>query len=146
VSLAVNLLPVLNSARTLVADLGLRRYTVTRRLRTWSGGMVGMGQPTDVDLVLTPNPKVREIDENTVKVSHITPSNGTIGYTLDQLRPLSAPEPANQEFFYILNGPNGEIRYALVGVDSGDGPAAGDGTGSLRYTLTLQSLDRAGPK
>jgi len=146
VTLASDLYSVLNDARTLPADLGLRRYTVTRRLRTWSGGMVGMGQPTDDDLVLSPNPKVREIDENTVKLTHITPSDGTIGYTLDQLRPLSAPEPANQEFFYILNGPNGEIRYALVGVDSGDGPAAGDGTGSLRYTLTLQSLDRAGPK
>ena len=145
-TLATRLLPALNRARTKLDTFGLRRYTVTVRTRTWSSGEVGRGTPTDSDLTLEPNPKVREKDDRTLEISHITPSNGTIGYTMEQLRPLNAPEEGASEFFYVVTGPNGTINYQLTAIDMSDGPAHGETSGSLRYTLTLSSLNRAGPQ
>jgi hypothetical protein len=55
-----DLIPVVDEMRELVDDLGLRRNTVETRLRTWSGGELGLGTPTDVDTELDPKPKVAE--------------------------------------------------------------------------------------
>ena len=153
-TLASRLLPILDRARTRLDGYGLRRYTVTVRTVRWDGGAVGMGNPTATDLVLTPNPKVQEVDDKTITIGHITPawSTGTAsgGYTLAQLRPLTGDPSAHEdpavEFFYIVEGPNGTIRYALTDVVSSDGPALGEGAGSLRYKLVLQSLSREGPR
>ena len=62
-TIAEDMLGILDDARGYLADEGFRRYTVTRRLRTWSEGEVGRGVPLDSDLVLSPNPKVRERDD-----------------------------------------------------------------------------------
>lgn len=148
-TLYTSLLPKLDAARTKLATKGLRRYTVTRRLVTWDGGHVGLGNATFDDLTLSPNPKVQATGDGIVTVGHITPSYEGGGYTITQLRPLTgdpaAEEDSAQEFYYVLTGPQGEERYALTGVTTSDGPAVGEGTGSFRYTLTLQALDRAGP-
>lgn len=149
-----DMLPIVDDARRFLSDEGGRRYTVTRRLVTWDGGAVGVGNPTISDLTLSPNPKVKDVDDKTITVGHITPawSSGAEsgGYTLAQLRPLTgdpdAAENQAQEFYYMVTGPNGTIRYALTDVVSSDGPAVGEGAGSLRYRLVLQSLNREGPR
>lgn len=53
-----SLIPVVDNARQMVADSGLRPYTVTIRTRVWSGGKIGTGEATDSDLVISPAPKV----------------------------------------------------------------------------------------
>ena len=149
-----DMLPIVDDARRFLSDEGGRRYTVTVRTVRWDGGAVGLGNPTASDLALSPNPKVQEVDDKTITIGHITPawSTGSAsgGYTLAQLRPLTGDPSANEdqstEFFYIVDGPNGVIHYALTAVVPSDGPALGEGAGSLRYKLVLQSLNRAGPQ
>jgi hypothetical protein len=58
-TLREDLVPVVDEMRTLVGDLGLRRFTVVTRKRTWSGSEVGRGTVTDVDTTLAPIPRVR---------------------------------------------------------------------------------------
>jgi len=55
-----DLQPVIDDARQLVEDLGLRPYTVTVRKTIWSGAEPGLGTATYEDLELEPAPKVRE--------------------------------------------------------------------------------------
>ena len=153
-TLADRALRIVDRARGRLDDFGLRRYTVTVRTVSWDGGAVGMGNPTATDLTLSPNPKVQEIDDKTITIGHITPAytSGGVsgGYTLAQLRPLTGDPDAGEdqatEFYYVVTGPNGTIRYALTAVVPSDGPALGEGAGSLRYKLVLQSLNRAGPQ
>lgn len=151
-TLHARLLPLLDRARAKLDTAGLRRYTVTRRLVTWDGGHVGLGNATFDDLTLSPNPKVQQTGAGTITIGHITPAYAgppAGGYTPAQLRPLTgdpaAEEDPAQEFYYLLSGPQGEERYALTGLETSDGPALGEGAGSFRYVLTLQTLDRAGP-
>ena len=149
-----DMLPIVDDARRFLSDEGGRRYTVTVRTVVWDGGAVGLGNPTATDLTLSPNPKVQEIDDKTITIGHITPAytSGGVsgGYTLAQLRPLTGDPDAGEdqatEFYYVVTGPNGTIRYALTAVVPSDGPALGEGAGSLRYKLVLQSLNRAGPQ
>ena len=70
-SLRKALLPVVNTIRGLAGPqtLDIRPYTVTVRTRTWSGGVVQKGTPTDQDLELTPPPKVVE-EGRDVRVDH----------------------------------------------------------------------------
>lgn len=59
-SLRSELVSVVDAGRQLAADLGLRQRSVIVRTRTWSGGRPGSGTTTDVDVTLTPPPKVAE--------------------------------------------------------------------------------------
>lgn len=59
-----DLIPVIDDARQLIDDFGLRRFTVVVRKRTWSGGQLGLGTATNVDLTLSPKPKVGDVPEN----------------------------------------------------------------------------------
>lgn len=138
-----SLLPALDNARTLVANLGLRQHGLTIRVRTWANGRIGDPFPgvadtdyTDEDLEIAPNPKVRAVTGQEIAssgglyatgdllVGPFTPAYSGGGYTMEQL----APEPAAQgvEVIYALTGPeageyvrvdrNGErpMRYELV--------------------------------
>lgn len=58
-SLRSDLIPVIDDARAMVADLGLRLHVVKVVTRTWSGSEVGRGTPSDVELTIDPAPKVR---------------------------------------------------------------------------------------
>lgn len=63
-SLRDELIPVVDEARSLVAELGLRPRSVARILRTWSGGAVGKGLiSAETGTVLEPTPKVRDVSE-----------------------------------------------------------------------------------
>lgn len=55
-----DVIPVIDEARELVDDLGLRLCTVQTRLRTWTGSVPGDGSSSDVDTDIEPTPKVRE--------------------------------------------------------------------------------------
>lgn len=52
-TLAQTILPALDAIRGIGGILGLRPFTVTLRVRTWSGASPGKGNKTDTDTVLT---------------------------------------------------------------------------------------------
>lgn len=135
-SLRSDLIPVVDDARGLVADLGLRRYTVIVRTRAWSGGKVGFGDPTDTDLTITPAPRVERLpvrlitnsggiyEEGDLLVSKISasyeesdlvaaPTSGTeILWILndESFRAVTRPEQKNFEWKVVvrrLNRPRG---------------------------------------
>ena len=114
------------------ADIDERPTTVTIRTRTWSGGRVRNGTSTDVDVVLTPTPKVRQITQREIygagglyrdgdiRIGPITPaytaSSGSGGYTVAQLAPVITTDGV--ELLYILAGQmTGE--HKLVNLDNG---------------------------
>lgn len=71
---ASDLLPDLDDIRGIADELGLRPFTVTVRVRTWSGSRPGVGTKTDVDTVLTvaggtQHPKVKQISAHDVVAS-----------------------------------------------------------------------------
>lgn len=119
-----DLLPVVDELRQLPTDFGVRRYAVTLRRRTWSGGSPGRGTATDADVVLTPRPRVRPITTQEIAssggtyregdwvVTSITPSYGTGGYAPSalNLRPASAAEDVT----VILTGDEGTVECDVV--------------------------------
>jgi len=108
--------------------------TVVVRHRTWSGGEVKLGTPTDIEIELFPRPKVRDAGNGSITIGPITPQNAEGGYTPDQLNPT---ESDGVESYYIVTGADGDERaYKLTEID--DRRAFG-------YTLTLQALDRRTP-
>lgn len=122
-----NILVPLDAARGIIAGLGLRRYAVTVRVRTWAGGRPGAGAATNADLVLSPTPKVRAIaprevassggtyEEGDYRVEKITPAfvgPPAGGYTAAQLHPEPA---ANQDVVVVLAGDDGEKVCTILG-------------------------------
>jgi hypothetical protein len=116
-SLRDDLIPVVDEIREDVIDgvAGLRLYTVTVRTRTWSGGAPGRGTATNVDITLSPKPKVSDpsprmvygqqgaFEEGDRIVSKISAT-----YTAAQLRGT----PANgAEIFWLI----GSDEYKVVG-------------------------------
>lgn len=53
--------PIVDDARSIVDDFGLRPFVVTVRSITWSGGRPGSGTATNTDIVIDPAPKVAEV-------------------------------------------------------------------------------------
>jgi hypothetical protein len=60
-------LPALNRARAIVDRSGLRRYSLAIITRSWSGGAIGSGTPTDTRLVITPRPEVGPAPERALR-------------------------------------------------------------------------------
>jgi hypothetical protein len=121
------LLPVVDLVRKLPAQFGLRRYTVTLRTRTWSGSYSGEGTPTDVDVLLTPTPRVEVLStkdvassggtyrEGDFRVTAITPrytAPTTGGYTPAQLN--LRPTAQNKDVSVILTGDEGTIECMVI--------------------------------
>lgn len=122
-----NILVPLDAARSIIAGLGLRRYTVTVRRRAWSGGQPGAGTATNTDLVLSPTPRVRTLaprevaasggtyEEGDYRVDKITPAflgPPPGGYTPAQLH----PEPgAAEDVVVVLAGDDGAKVCTIVG-------------------------------
>ena len=109
----------------------VRTNTLTIRRRTWSGlpGAVD-SVPTDVDLTLSPRPKIRELslrevsssggrfEAGDIRVGPITPAYtvpAAGGYTPEQLKPTTTL--ASIEALYIVTGPNAGT-YSLVDLDT----------------------------
>lgn len=138
--LVASLGPILDLRNSIPESLGLRRYTITRRRRTWDSGEVGLGTPTDSDLTLTPTPKLEELQgDQKIRLSMITPYYAgppSGGYTREQ---LVGTDVAGVEEYYSIEGTNGTHSYVVVAIDT-----SGEGS-SMRYTLTLETLTRATP-
>jgi hypothetical protein len=89
--------------------------SLTIRVRTWEGGRIGTeGGTTDVDLVISPKPRVKDVSQREiagsggryeagdVRVGPITPQYAGGGYTPAQLAP---PVGSNGvEVLYVLSG------------------------------------------
>ncbi len=119
-SFRLNLLAMVDAARSIAGPLGLdiRTNWLTIRTRTWSGSVLGDGTPTDSDLVLPKHYPIRYItaaevlssggqyEIGDIAVNHITPSNGAgVGYTPTQLKPLVTED--NVELIYLVTGEHG---------------------------------------
>lgn len=123
------LLPVFDELRGLIEEFGLRRYTLTVRQRTWSGGTAGAGTPTDVDTDILPSPKVRQLTPDEVAGSGGTYQNGDFkanritpayidgitpgGFSPDDLKLTASSEAV--EILYLLVGDDGTKVCTLVG-------------------------------
>ncbi len=120
----------------------VRTNALTIRRRTWSGlpGAVG-SVPTDVDLAVTPRPKIRELslrevsgsggrfEAGDLRVGPFTPAYAvptTGGYTPEQLKPTTTSP--NVEALYIVTGPNAGT-YSLVDLDT---------SRPTQYTMTVR--------
>ncbi len=131
------LLPVLNEARTLVADLGMRQVRVIVRTTTWSGGAPQTGVATNSDREIVPRPRVNGLaGDPTLQVvvtpAHSGPPSG--GYTPAQLNVGSA---TGIEYVYVVIGPDAVERpYKLLKMTT---------PRPFRYLLELESLDRRKP-
>lgn len=127
-----SILPAIDAAQAVIASLGLQRFAVTLRRRSWSGTRIGDGTPTNQDIVLSPTPTVefkspfREqmtgimtsggtIRDRYYQISDITPQytklDGSIGgYTPAQLRLEVPSELSNVEAVVVLVGDDGVAR------------------------------------
>ncbi len=117
------------NVRRVPVRLDERPTTVTIRTRTWAGGRRRAdGGSTDVDVVLTPTPKVREVTTRDiaasagryvlgdVKVGPITPTFPGGGYTQAQLAPPTTD--SGVEIIYVLEGnENGEYTRVTLTSD-----------------------------
>jgi hypothetical protein len=139
-SLSDDVLPIISRGWQIVQDLGFSPHTVTVRTVTWSGGPdgpeVGLGDPTTSDLLIEPNPPVKEErNGEELVVGPITPSFGSGGYTFAQLRPTDTGA-AGIEFYYVVTGPEGTNNYQLVDITTQE---------SFEIMLRLRSLERRLP-
>jgi uncharacterized protein YjdB len=150
-----DLLPVFDSARSLIKDLGLRRFAVTVRRRSWSGTYIGDGTPIDQDITLSPLPRVRQsfasasrdprvleyllakgnvVDDRIYTVDKITPAYSGGGYTAEQLRLWAPPDAKNLELIVVLTGDDG-FRRDCVQLSVAQDRAFG-------YSMTVRETDR----
>jgi hypothetical protein len=122
---------------------GLRTFKVTLVRREWQ--VLGANLPevdrgtyVDVETVLRPRPKVRELGgistNGQFKVDKITPKNTSGGYSPDDLVP---PPEQGVEFFWKMEGPfaNGESvqEFEVVSLDTSK---------PFTYSVVLQSRQR----
>lgn len=125
-SLRTDLLSIVDAVRAVTGPdaLDQRPHQLTIRTRTWSGARLKQGTATDVDLVLPQKFRIKDVslaevmssggmvEMGDIKVEHITPSNGVVGYTADQLKPPVTTQ--NVERIYILTGGPMEGEYSLA--------------------------------
>jgi hypothetical protein len=125
-----DVLPLVNMGRQIVDDLGLRTTTVALRTRTWSSGVVGRGTTTDVDVEITPRPKVERRGDLDLLVGPITPAFSLGGYTVEQ---LNGVDTAGVERLFVVTGPSNVNRlYVLHRIEAEE---------PFRYMLWLSLFD-----
>lgn len=127
-SIVKDSLPILDRARSLLADVGLRPYTVSLLVRTWvNGDRVGTGNKVDTETPLTVAdgrpPKVRQLsakelvaqggalEDQTFEVGPLTPDYGPGGISAALINPPLTGDP--QEVFFVLKGPGLAAEGAL---------------------------------
>jgi hypothetical protein len=145
-SIVSDSLGILDQARGLLDDVGLRPYRVYVRTRAATGGRVGLGSTvattTEITVDGTKRPKVRQLSAKEVvaaggalsdqifEIGPLTPEFSGGGTDPATLNPAIAAEPT--EVAYILVGPgtpeNGWICHRIS--DKLDSP--------FRYMVTVQ--------
>lgn len=133
-----NLLPTFqNVARKKPEELGLRTNVVKLRWRTYTGGADGpavdLGTYTDVDITISPAPKLTH-KSNMMIDTVVTPAFAGGGYTPEQLNPSTAQLGAGVDHFWVIVSPDGVERLYKV-VDFNQRRAFG-------YYVTLEPVDR----
>lgn len=111
-----DLQPTVDEMRTLIGTLGLRPRTVKTRKVTWDGGKPGSGTATNVEVTLSPTPKVREPPARLVfdapgkyESGDILVSRITRDYDEDDL--TGGTLAAGVEWFFVVD----DRLYRLVG-------------------------------
>lgn len=133
-----NVLPVVNTGREIVDNLGFRQFTTALVSRTWDSGSPRVGDPTDVTTTLSPSPKVKENDDGiTLLIGPITPLHSTGGYAPPTLRPADVD---GVEFFWTVTGPFAS-GFATLKCK----PTHIDTSKPLRYMVTVKILERKVP-
>lgn len=112
-----DLIGVVDGARQLVDDLGLRRHVVVVVTRRWSGEEPGLGTYTDTELTIDPPPKVSYPTPDV-----IAESGGMIQDGDRMVRKISArytaamltgnPVGSSCEVWWTVDGD----KYSIVGV------------------------------
>jgi hypothetical protein len=141
-TLRTDVLPIVDTGRQIVDDLGFRPFTCKIVTRTWSSGKVGAGTPTDAEKTIVPRPKIVEQDGGrTLIVGPLTPAYaiaGGGGYEPSDLRPADAP--GGVETFWFVEGPFASgytrVKCKVSGIDTAK---------PLRYMVTLAVLERVAP-
>lgn len=134
-SIVDDLREIVNDARGIVDDLGVRVVQVTIRTRMWDGGGIQTGTATVSDREILPRPKVIGVaGDPTIRVTSIVPAFSGGGYTPEQLNP---PDLAETDWFYVVTFPDGVGRpFKLLRLTT---------VKALRYELELESLGRVVP-
>lgn len=141
-------LPILDAARGLLDDAGLRPYQVFVRVNTWSGARIGLGTKTSTVTELNVDgnkrPKVRQLS-----AKDVVASGGTLEDQLFEVGPLTPPFTGGGVATTTINPPTSasptEVNYILIGPGT---PAAGwlckrvsDKLDSpFRYLVTIQRI------
>ena len=123
-----DLLPVFEEIPSILEEFGLSRFRVIRVIRTWDGGMVGEGIPSDDEMEIRPRPEVvpgsntigdrqdntsaGTRDAATISVVSIVPKHSAGGYTPAELVP-SLGQADSKELFYKVIG-DGITRECTV--------------------------------
>jgi hypothetical protein len=81
-------LPAVNTARSIIEQLGFRQYQLAIIQRAWSGGRAGVGNPVDARLLITPAPKTRIVSLQEVAASAGTLQEGD--FRLEKITPIVA--------------------------------------------------------
>ncbi len=129
-----DLLPIIDSIRSIPEDFGIRLWTCTIRINAWDGGRLGVGNrlSTDVPLVLGNGrrPKIRElttaeviasggvITAGTYEIGPLTPGIGG-GALLTYFDP-SYTDVSAKELLFLIAGeglPTGGIVCKRVNAD-----------------------------
>ena len=144
-SLVTDLLPILNSAQTLVASTGLDPYTVVSRVEVYDKPLQHGALITGTESVvtITPTPRVQQLTgtlalaygagavlrEKTgdaivtvYRIDRITPSYSGGGYTLNQLVPTLADATAKRHVI-LLSGPglqSGGEPFKVIDINASD--------------------------
>ncbi len=140
-TLREDVLPIVDAGRQIIADLGFRVFTTEIVTRTWSGGKVNAGTPTDSAEEILPRPKVVEKEGGKkLLIGPITPAYITGpggGYEPGDLRPADV---GGVQTFWRVTGPFAAGYARIVGsiVDI-------DTSKPLRYMVTLAVRDREAP-
>lgn len=148
-SLVTDNLGAVDDGRALLDDFGLRPFTVTLRVVTWSGDRVGKGDSVTTDTPVTVSggrrPKLVVLQDRDVvaggvmtraryKIGPITPPYNGGGMTPDVLDPAAGAQPT--EVFFVVEGPGMPATGMLCKkVD-------GDFANPFKFFLTLESLGK----
>lgn len=151
-SLVSDLLQTIDEGRELLADVGLRPYTVSLLVVTHAGEYPGDGSSyttsTPITVAHGKAPKVKVVDDKDIvqggafsktryEIGPLTPAYATGGVSPEDLEPPATNKP--REVFYVLKGPglptNGMLCKKVA--DRLDSP--------FRYVITVETLGREAP-